>query len=52
MLEGYDADTSAAVKSFLTSAANEGQDNLAAQGYVPLPDSMKEKLNASVAAIG
>ncbi|MBC2639846.1 MULTISPECIES: phosphate ABC transporter substrate-binding protein PstS [unclassified Rhodococcus (in: high G+C Gram-positive bacteria)] len=50
--KGYDADTSAAVKSFLTSAANEGQANLAAQGYVPLPDSMKEKLNASVAAIG
>ncbi|EOM74376.1 ABC phosphate transporter [Rhodococcus rhodnii LMG 5362] len=48
---GYDADTSAAVKSFLTSAANEGQEGLAEQGYAPLPDSMREKITASVAAI-
>lgn len=52
MLKGYDADTSAAIKSFLTSAANEGQADLAEQGYVPLPDTFKEKLNASIAAIG
>ena len=39
--KGYDADTSAAVKSFLTSAANEGQANLAEQGYVPLPDTCR-----------
>ncbi|MFC9788711.1 phosphate ABC transporter substrate-binding protein PstS [Rhodococcus sp. NPDC127528] len=50
--KGYDADTSAAVKSFLTSAANEGQADLAAQGYVPLPGTVKDKLNSSVAAIG
>lgn len=49
---GYDADTSAAVKSFLSSAANEGQDGLAEQGYVPLPAVVKDKLNASIAAIG
>ncbi|QNG17612.1 phosphate ABC transporter substrate-binding protein PstS [Rhodococcus triatomae] len=48
---GYDADTSAAVKSFLTSAANEGQQGLTEQGYVPLPESFKEKLTASVEAI-
>ncbi|MFD4468790.1 phosphate ABC transporter substrate-binding protein PstS [Rhodococcus sp. NPDC058505] len=48
---GYDADTSAAVKSFLTSAANEGQANLAEQGYVPLPGTVQDKLNASIAAI-
>ncbi|MFZ2173429.1 MAG: phosphate ABC transporter substrate-binding protein PstS [Rhodococcus sp. (in: high G+C Gram-positive bacteria)] len=50
--KGYDADTSAAVKSFLTSAANEGQENLAEQGYVPLPESFKAKLNESITAIG
>lgn len=48
---GYDADTSAAVKSFLTSAANEGQNGLAEQGYVPLPDSFKQKLTESIEAI-
>ncbi|MGW6378753.1 phosphate ABC transporter substrate-binding protein PstS [Rhodococcus sp. NPDC055112] len=50
--KGYDADTSAAVKSFLTSAANEGQSELSAQGYVPLPATVKDKLNASISAIG
>ena len=49
---GYDADTSAAVKSFLTSAANEGQDGLSEQGYVSLPGTVQDKLNASIAAIG
>ncbi|GAB2664916.1 phosphate ABC transporter substrate-binding protein PstS [Prescottella soli] len=49
--KGYDAATSAAVKSFLTSAANEGQQSLAAQGYVPLPESFRAKINESIAAI-
>ncbi|WP_305093973.1 phosphate ABC transporter substrate-binding protein PstS [Prescottella sp. R16] len=49
---GYPADTSAAVKSFLTSAANEGQQTLADQGYVPLPESFRAKINESIAAIG
>ncbi|MEU5840806.1 phosphate ABC transporter substrate-binding protein PstS [Rhodococcus sp. NPDC047139] len=48
---GYDADTAAAVKSFLNSAANEGQDGLAEQGYVPLPDAFKTRLNESIDAI-
>jgi phosphate transport system substrate-binding protein len=48
---GYDADTAAAVKSFLTVAANEGQANLSAAGYVPLPDAFKERLLKSVDAI-
>jgi len=48
---GYDADTSAAVKSFLTSAANEGQEGLAEVGYVPLPESFKAKLTESIDAI-
>jgi phosphate transport system substrate-binding protein len=49
--KGYDADTAAAVKSFLTVSANQGQANLSAAGYVPLPDSFKERLLKSVDAI-
>ena len=48
---GYDADTSAAVKSFLTVAANDGQGGLSAAGYVPLPDAFKERLLTSIDAI-
>lgn len=50
--KGYDADTAAAVKSFLTVSANQGQANLSAAGYVPLPDAFKERLLKSVEAIG
>ncbi|MDT5245910.1 MAG: phosphate transport system substrate-binding protein [Mycobacterium sp.] len=49
--KGYDADTAAAVKSFLKVSANQGQANLSAAGYVPLPDSFKERLLKSVDAI-
>jgi phosphate transport system substrate-binding protein len=49
--KGYDAATAAAVKSFLTVSANQGQANLSAAGYVPLPDSFKERLLKSVDAI-
>jgi phosphate transport system substrate-binding protein len=49
--KGYDADTAAAVKSFLTVSANQGQANLSPAGYVPLPDSFKERLLKSVDAI-
>ena len=49
--KGYPADTAAAVKSFLTVAANNGQDGLPAAGYVPLPDAFKQRLLASVSAI-
>ena len=49
--KGYPADTAAAVKSFLTVAANYGQDGLPAAGYVPLPDAFKQRLLASVSAI-
>ena len=47
----YAADTAAAVKSFLTVSANEGQANLSAAGYVPLPDAFKGRLLKSVDAI-
>jgi phosphate transport system substrate-binding protein len=49
--KGYDADTAAAVKSFLTVAANYGQDGLPAAGYVPLPDAFKKRLLTAVDAI-
>lgn len=49
--KGYDAETAAAVKSFLTVSANQGQASLSAAGFVPLPDSFKERLLKSVDAI-
>ncbi|AMO07568.1 phosphate-binding protein [Mycolicibacterium neoaurum] len=49
---GYDADTAAAVKSFLTVAANDGQQGLSSAGYVPLPEKFKERLLTSIEAIG
>ena len=49
--KGYDADTAAAVKSFLTVAANQGQASLSQAGYVALPDAFKTRLLASVSAI-
>ncbi|HEY7053098.1 MAG TPA: phosphate ABC transporter substrate-binding protein PstS [Mycobacterium sp.] len=49
--QGYDADTVAAVKSFLKVAANQGQANLSAAGYIPLPDSFKQRLLQSVDSI-
>jgi phosphate transport system substrate-binding protein len=49
--KGYDADTAAAVKSFLTVAANDGQGGLSSAGYVPLPDQFKQRLTTSINAI-
>jgi len=49
--KGYDPQTAAAVKSFLTVAANEGQQNLSPAGYVPLPERFKERLLTSIDAI-
>lgn len=49
--KGYDPATSAAVKSFLTVAANNGQSGLSAAGYVPLPDKFKRRLVAAINAI-
>jgi len=49
--KGYDPATSAAVKSFLTTAANNGQSGLSAAGYVPLPDKFKQRLVAAINAI-
>ncbi|WP_068272756.1 phosphate ABC transporter substrate-binding protein PstS [Aldersonia kunmingensis] len=50
--KGYDEATTQAVQSFLTSAVNEGQQDLENLGYVPLPDSFKETVSASISSIG
>jgi phosphate ABC transporter phosphate-binding protein len=49
--KGYDPDTSAAMKSFLTVAATSGQTGLTSAGYVPLPDKVKERLVTAINAI-
>ena len=49
--KGYDAETAEAVKSFLTVAANQGQEGLSEAGYIPLPDTFKERLVGSIDAI-
>lgn len=48
---GYDEQTSLAIKSFLDSAVAEGQQGLEEAGYVPLPDSFKERLTEAINAI-
>jgi phosphate ABC transporter phosphate-binding protein len=48
---GYDPDTSAAIKSFLSVAATNGQAGLTSAGYVPLPDKVKERLVTAINAI-
>lgn len=50
--KGYkDADTTKAVKAFLTVAATDGQAALADAGYVPLPQEFQNKLLTAVKAI-
>lgn len=49
--KGYDAETAAAVRSFLKVAANQGQAGLSQAGYIPLPDTFKQRLLQSVDAI-
>ena len=46
-----DAETSKAVKAFLTSAVTNGQNGLTEAGYVPLPDAFKTKLTTAINAI-
>ncbi|MCV7427233.1 phosphate ABC transporter substrate-binding protein PstS [Mycobacterium montefiorense] len=48
---GYSAETAAAIKSFLTVAANSGQANLSSVGYIPLTDKVKERLVAAIDAM-
>jgi len=46
-----DADTGTAVKAFLQSTIGAGQNGLADNGYIPIPDSFKSKLSTAVNAI-
>ncbi len=49
--KGYPSDTATAVKSFLKTAATQGQEGLSAAGYIPLPDTFKERLVTSIDAM-
>ncbi|OBH47435.1 phosphate ABC transporter substrate-binding protein PstS [Mycobacterium mantenii] len=49
--KGYDAQTSAAIKSFLAVAANNAQGELSSAGYVPLPDKVRERLVTAIDAL-
>jgi phosphate transport system substrate-binding protein len=49
--KGYNSDTTTAIKSFLTVAANNGQAGLTSAGYVPLPDKVKERLVTAINAM-
>jgi phosphate transport system substrate-binding protein len=46
-----DAQTGPAVKAFLQSTINGGQTGLGDNGYIPLPDTFKDKLTTAINAI-
>jgi phosphate ABC transporter phosphate-binding protein len=46
-----DSQVGTAVKAFLQSTIGAGQNGLADNGYIPIPDSFKSKLSAAVNAI-
>lgn len=48
---GYPAEVSAAVRSFMSVAADQGQQGLDSIGYVALPDVVKERLTTAATAI-
>jgi phosphate transport system substrate-binding protein len=47
-----DAQVGTAVKAFLEATIGAGQNGLADNGYVPIPESFKSRLSAAVNAIG
>jgi phosphate transport system substrate-binding protein len=47
-----DSQVGTAVKAFLQATIGPGQNGLADNGYVPIPDSFKSRLSAAVNAIG
>lgn len=49
--KSYDADTAKAVKAFLTVAATTAQQPIASQGFVPLPQSLQDKVLTAINAI-
>lgn len=46
-----DAEVGSAVKAFLKSTIGAGQDGLAENGYIPIPDAFKSRLSTAVDAI-
>ena len=48
---GYDQDTVAAIKSFLSVATYNGQTDVSSAGYVPLPDKVKGRLVSAINAM-
>lgn len=50
--KGYDPQTAAAVKAFLTIATDQGQSGLSLAGYAPLPDRFDHRMVAAIGAIG
>lgn len=46
-----DSETASAVRGFLTAALEAGQIGLTDEGYVPVPDSVRTRLSAAIAAI-
>ena len=49
--KGYNPETFNAIKSFLSVAVNNGQNDLSSAGYVPLPDKVKERVAAAINAM-
>lgn len=49
--KGYDADTAKAVKAFLTVSATTAQQPISEKGFVPLPQSLQDKVLTAVNAI-
>ncbi|NKQ59077.1 phosphate ABC transporter substrate-binding protein PstS [Amycolatopsis sp. K13G38] len=49
--KGYDADTLKAVKAFLTVSATTAQQPIADKGFVPLPQSLQDKVLTSINAM-
>jgi phosphate transport system substrate-binding protein len=49
--KGYDEQTAQAIKSFLIMATDDGQTGLSSDGYVPLPDKVKERLIIAINAM-
>jgi phosphate ABC transporter phosphate-binding protein len=49
--KGYSPDTFNAVRSFLSVAVNNGQQDLSSAGYVPLPDKVKERVVTAINAM-
>jgi phosphate transport system substrate-binding protein len=46
-----DAQIGTAVKAFLQSTIGAGQNGLADNGYIPIPDAFKARLSTSINAI-